>query len=262
MENKYSFKDLEEVIIKATSNIEIGGGRIIETGETIAAFDIIQLARFSESKTFVTAHGGYYDLDRVWWETEKGIYLDFEQGIFSSQELALLINSRLIETRDVTPIYINYREVLESNEDGEVVLSGSPYDFLFVYNARTGEKITNYFNSGRNISLLNPYTEYVFDYNKEYTTSGRILTIGSQLTNGFLTLQGKTRVKDDITGMVRTGIITIPKLKLMSSLSMRLGTRAEPVVETLQAMALPVGSRGNMRAIEIAILDDDIDSDL
>ena len=53
--------------------------------------------------------------------------------------------------------------------------------------------------------------------------------MGKQLIPGFLRLEGKTRVKDDISGKVRTGIIEIPKLKLMSDLSMRLGKNANPV---------------------------------
>lgn len=260
MENRYSFKDLEEVIIKTTSNIEING-RVIEAGETVAAFDKVQISNFSEQKKWVTAHGGYYDLDRVWWETEKGINLTFVQGIFSTQELGLLINSRFIEFSEITPIYINFRETLETNENGELSLSGLPYDFLFVYEKKSGEKIKNFSRTGADLSDLKPYEEYVIDYNRQYSSSGKILTIGSQLTNGFLTLQGKTRVKDDITGLVRTGIITIPKMKLMSGLSMRLGEKADPVVETFQAQALPVGSKGNMRAIEFAVLGDYIDSD-
>ena len=48
--------------------------------------------------------------------------------------------------------------------------------------------------------------------------------------NGFLELEGKTRVKDDTSGLITTGIIKIPKLKLMSGLSIRLGAQANPVV--------------------------------
>jgi hypothetical protein len=55
-------------------------------------------------------------------------------------------------------------------------------------------------------------------------------TIGRELISGFISLEGKTRVKDDITGQTKTGIIKIPKLKIMSSLSMVLGTNANPVV--------------------------------
>jgi hypothetical protein len=36
------------------------------------------------------------------------------------------------------------------------------------------------------------------------------------------------RVKDDVTGKVTTGIINIPKLRLMSDLSIRVGSDAIP----------------------------------
>jgi hypothetical protein len=82
------------------------------------------------------------------------------------------------------------------------------------------------------------------------------------LTNGYLSLEGKTRVKDDITGQVTTGIIKIPKLKLMSDLSMRLGQDAVPVVGRLDAIAVPTGERGHKKVMELIFLNDDIDSDM
>jgi hypothetical protein len=47
--------------------------------------------------------------------------------------------------------------------------------------------------------------------------------VGRRLIEGYLRLEGKTRLKDDNTGQVVTGLIVIPRLKLMSDLSMRLG---------------------------------------
>ena len=82
------------------------------------------------------------------------------------------------------------------------------------------------------------------------------------MIEGFLRLEGKTRVKDDISGKVRTGIFEVPKLKLMSDLSMRLGKNANPVVGSLGAMALPNGNRENVTVMDIFFLDDDIDSDM
>jgi hypothetical protein len=88
------------------------------------------------------------------------------------------------------------------------------------------------------------------------------LVIGKQLTNGYFTLEGKTRVKDDITGQTKTGVLFIPKLKIMSDLSIRLGKNATPLVGELNAVACPVGSRGNSKIMEMIILNDDIDSDM
>ena len=43
MENNLGFKELYDVVLKATYKIEVGG-RIIEPGEVIAIFDRVQLA--------------------------------------------------------------------------------------------------------------------------------------------------------------------------------------------------------------------------
>jgi hypothetical protein len=51
-----------------------------------------------------------------------------------------------------------------------------------------------------------------------------VAEIGRRAFNGFLELEGKTRVKDDTSGQITTGIIKIPQLKLMSGLSIKLGT--------------------------------------
>ena len=70
------------------------------------------------------------------------------------------------------------------------------------------------------------------------------------------------KVKDDITGKVKTGIINIPKLRLMSDLSMRVGSDAIPQVGRLDAVAVPEGARGQQKVMDIIFLDDDIDADM
>ena len=106
------------------------------------------------------------------------------------------------------------------------------------------------------------YTDIICDYYYDYNDGAQFVTIGNQLINGFLRLEGKTRVKDDITGKTRTGIIEIPKLKLMSGLSMRLGKNANPVVANFRTVAVPIGARENSTVINIFFLNDDIDSDM
>jgi hypothetical protein len=72
MENNIGFKELYDVSLKATYPIEVGG-RIIEVGETVAAFDKIQIANFEERKNFISANGGYDNRARIWWEESKEI---------------------------------------------------------------------------------------------------------------------------------------------------------------------------------------------
>lgn len=258
---QYSFKDLESVKIKTTLDIEMNG-RKVKAWETIAAFDKIQLANFQTVKEMVTAHGGYGDADRVWWETVKELNLTFTQGVFSSQQLALMTNNKLITITRATPIYIDYTDEKETDENGRIDFTDLPYDYLFVYKVETGERIDDFQRDATSIYGLAPYTEYQLNYAKQYESNCDFIEIGSQLTNVPLFLQGKTRVKDDITGMVHTGIITIPKLKLMTGISMRLGRDASPIVGQLNAIALPVGPKGNTKVLELAFLEDYIDSDI
>ena len=64
----------------------------------------------------------------------------------------------------------------------------------------------------------------VVNYRYNYTNGASVAKIGQQFLNGFLELEGYTHIKDDTSGLVTTGVIKIPKLKLMSGLSIRLGT--------------------------------------
>ena len=259
--SEYSLKELYDVVIKATYPLEINGKTILEN-ETIAAFDKIQIANFKEAVEVTTAHGGYGDRDRVWWENVKEIELDMNQGIFSSVQLALMTNSRLVKLEDKTSVFLNKRVETESDEDGIIAVPDIPVDYFFIYNRATGEKITTYEVVDNQHCRIEPYTNVILDYQYEYINGGSKMIIGTQLSNGYFTLQGKTRVKDDITGQTRTGVLFIPKLKLMSDLSIRLGRDATPVVGRLKALALPVGSRGNSKVMEMIFLNDDIDSDM
>jgi hypothetical protein len=136
------------------------------------------------------------------------------------------------------------------------------YKVARVYDAKTGIKLTDFTYSDNQLVLPTPYQDVVVDYWFEYSDKSTSLIVGRPLTNGYLSLSGKTRVKDEITGQIKTGIINIPKLKLMSDLSMRLGDNATPIVGTMDAVAVPVGNRGNKKVMEILFLEDDIDSDM
>lgn len=254
-----SFKDLENVRLKATYNIELGN-RLIVPGETIAFFDKIQIAGIKEINDYVAARGGYENRERVYWETTREVNLSFSQGVFSKQQFALMANARMIENEDSQVILLSYRENLESNEEGKFICKYLPKD-LFVYDAQTGERLEHTQNENE-ITISSAYTNVIVDYTFDYVQPNQIVRIGQRLTQGYLSLEGITRVKDDITGQIITGVIKIPKLRLMSNLSMRLGTNANPVVANFSAAGVPVGSRGNTYVMEFYYLSDDINSDL
>lgn len=256
----FSFKDLEKVSLKATSNIEIGNRQFVP-GETLVYFNKIQVAALDEVRDVRVAEGGYGNPALVFWDTTKELKLRFSQGVFSQQHFALLTNAKLIEQVNV-PIPIAEEEYKETDEQGKITLKHVPIDNLFVYNKNTGDKITNYTINGATLTFQSTFLEVVVRYRYNYVNKVYDYKIGRRLINGFVELEGRTRIKDDVSGQVVTGIIKIPKLKLLTELSVKLGEQATPVVGRFDALCMPVGSRGNTYVTDFVMLSDDIDSDL
>lgn len=255
------FKELYEVSLKATYPIEVGS-RVIEVGENIAVFDRIQLANFEEIKSHIAARGGKHNPAWVWWEETKEVRLRFNQGVFSQDQLSIMWNANLIKKILPERILIPKRERLESDELGYVELQYRPYqEKVFIY-LLSGEKITEYLLTDQKIHINEPYTDIIVDYEFEYDGNTQILQIGEQLTNGFLSLCGKIKVKNDTDGKITTGIIRIPKLKLITKMSMQLGNGTIPILASAEGVAFPTGVKGDKKVMEIEFLSDDIDSDM
>ena len=261
MNNELNFKELYQVSLKATYPIEMGGNTI-EPEETIALFDRIQIANFQEVKNTTTLRSGFDNRSYIFWESTKEIKINFTQGIFSRAHLSLMANAQLVECLGEENIPINIREVYESDNSGKIRLKYRPNETIFVYDLETGKKLKDWSRSGDIIYLGQSYKQVIIDYWYNYNNGFTTMRVGKPLTAGFLSLYGKTRVKDDTTGKVVTGIIKIPKLRLMSDLSMRVGSDAIPQVGRLDAVAVPEGARGQSKVMEIIFLNDDIDADM
>ena len=261
MENQFSMKELYDVKLKATYPIEINGNKY-EEGEVITYFDKLQIANFNEIKSRYAAEGGFDNRAHVIWEDTKEIAFTFSQGIFSKLQFALLSNARLLNKAVGENVLISQREIKEADENGMLELDNEPVGKIFIYKAETGEKITNFEQKGNTLVLGISYTDVVVDYKYQYTNKSTTMVLGQRLIPGYVFLEGRTRVKDDITGKTKTGIIEIPKLKLMSDLSIRLGEDANPVVANFRASGFPIGAKGSKEVMKITFLEDDIDSDM
>lgn len=257
---EFSLKELYEVRLKTTYPIEIDG-YTFDKNETIAFFDKIQIANIDEIKKWVSAHGGFDDRPHVIWEDTKEVNIKFTQGIFSKTQFALLSNAKLLHYIKDSKLTISNREELESNEKGEFSLKERPYSELFIYDKESNQKL-EYGIQDKLITIRDPYKEVIVDYNFLYSNNFSRMKLGHCMIEGFLCLEGRTRTKDDITGYTKTAIIKIPKLKLMSELSIKLGEKADPVIGNFEVSAFPVGDRGNKNIFNIYFLEDDIDSDI
>lgn len=259
MENQFSLKELYDVRIKTTYPIEINGKQL-EIGETIAMFDRIKIANFEEIKSFIAAKGGYNNEGRVFWEDEKEIRIDFQQGIFNTAQFSLMNNAKLLENKENTLLTITKRELNQSNGEGNIFLEETPLGNVFIYD-ENGNKLS-YSQEENRLKIDEIYCRVIVDYEYKYKGNSQSILVGRPLIQGFLSLEGKTRVKEDITGQVKTGIIKIPKLRLMSELSMRLGQDAVPVMGSMTISGLPSGVKGSKKVMELIILEEDIDSDI
>ena len=263
MENEFGLKELTDLTLKVTYPIEMAG-RIFEPGEVIARFDKIQLANFKEVTSRVSANGGFDNRSHVIWEDPKEIQLSFTQGIFSARQFALLSNAHLIDKQDEEGIIISGHYSGESDEEGKILVGKAGISDVFVYDAKTYEKITPKsidFKNGK-IAIDFQYKDVEIDFNYRYYEKVTSCILGRKLLQGYLQLEGKSRVKDDITGKTRTVILRIPRLKLVSDLTMRLGREATPVLANFNAIGLPTGERGNKQIMELLFLSDDIDADM
>ena len=251
-------KELYGVTLKSTYPIELGN-RKIEAGEVLLAFDNIQIGGLQELKERVAARGGFDNRAHVNWETTKEVPLSFTQGIFSVEHLSLISNSRLVSSQITSnPILLTERESLESSENGIITLKREPKQNLFLYEKETGEKL-EFTASGKELSIGRPYVDVYVTYDWEYENSANIIQVGRRLINGYLKLEAKTRLKESENGRTVTGIIEIPRLKLMSDLSIRLGRNADPATVNFNAVGVPVGGRGTSYVCNFIILDEDID---
>ena len=255
-----SFKVLENVHLKATYDIEANGVKF-KTGESIAVFDKIQLSNFNEIKEYVAARGGFDNRGHVFWETTRAIQFTFTQGVFSKTQFGLLNNAKVLAIDEGDPLLITYDDEIESDEIGILRPTKTPVDQIFVYDKESGERL-DFESSGIHFKIDEPYKDVIMRYRYNYEDGASVAKIGQQFLQGFLELEGRTRIKDDTSGLITTGIIKIPKLKLMSGLSMKLGAQASPVVGNFHADGVPVDSRRNSYVMELYFLDRDIDSDI
>ena len=262
MDKEFGMQELYFVQLKSTYPIEIKGVQFA-AGEVVAAFDKIQIANFREIHKEAAAQGGYQNRRLTVWNRTEGVDLIFARGIFSKTQLSLMNNMRIISLNDNQIVRIAQRDELETDEEGKITLTHAPINsWIFVYNKDTGEKLTG-------LSLIDQktlqtplvYQEVIVDYEYAYDNGADVSFVGEDIFDGFLSLEGRTRIKDDVTGETHTAIIYIPKLKITSEFDLTLGQNAQPVVGRFKATAFATGERKNSKALEIYYLNEDIDWD-
>ena len=263
MNSEFGLKELYDLTLKATYPIELEG-RIFEPGEVVARFDKIQIADFREVVSRFEAHGGQGGGSHVIWENPREVQIGFSQGVFSKRQFALLSNANLLRAVPTDKILVPAHYEGESDEAGKIQIGDKEITNVFVYDANTFEKIVPIkldLQKGA-VIIGDKYRNVEVDYQYSYDNGYTNMVLGQKLIRGFLQLEGKSRVKDDITGKTHTVLLRIPRLKLVSDLSMRLGREAGPLLANFSAIAYPESMGRNKKIMELLFLTDDIDAEI
>jgi hypothetical protein len=252
----YGIKELYSVALKTTFNMEINGVHY-DKDEVLIRFDKILLASMNEDKSNNQARGGYNNATLITWDNTKDVQFHCEQGVISRVGLSILSNSKLFKKLEGENISVPIIGEEQDPENGFITLKYTPNGTGFIYDKESGEKLFSNLTE-RTYPAAAPI---IADYSFDYTNGGEVLEVGDRLLNGYLKLEGKMRLKDDSDGHDKTAIVTIPRIKITSSLTMRLGQNTHPMVGNFSFIGYPVGMRGAQKVVDIQFLNDDIDSD-
>ena len=256
MEDFVGIKELYDVNLRLNRPLEIGG-RKYNINETILSFKTAEMAQISEQKQSRQARGGYHNQVLIDWTVDREMPFAITHGVLSPTSWALLSNSKLKEPPAKS---VSYSEELHTIEDEnycyielkyepncaerlgaqpnpdfmphiqgrrpELMLKPLPPNktkWIFCYDMETGRPIREFIISRNKLFFQQSYRKVMVDYTFTYEDKIQVIEVGNRLLNGFLRLDGKMSVKDEKSGEVTTAILEMPKIKLSSNLSMRLG---------------------------------------
>ena len=257
MDNFVGIKELYDVNLRLLKPLEIGNKKY-DINESVLSFKTAEIAQVQQNKREVQARGGYHNPALVNWEVDREMSFAITHGVLSPVSWALLSNSVL---KEPTFKSVQYIETLQTVEDGDYIFADLKYipnacerlgaqsnphleplpmgrrpelllkplppsktKWIFIYDGETGRRIRS-FQIYRNRLFLQEQAKVIcVDYTFTYEDKIKVIEVGNRLVNGFLRLDGKMSVKDEKSGEVTTAILELPKIKLSSSLSMRLGS--------------------------------------
>lgn len=265
----FGTKELYHVVLKANTNMSFGARRV-EEGEPVLYFDHIAMSTLTEMSTPIIARGGWGNMPRVIWEDRSEITFSMTEGVMNSTGLGILLSAKMLERgkRDVLCIPRKEGPFLLNEDNGHYCdYFPSKEKKMFCYRFMDGViqervPITTY---GKKIIVDNGEqdSEYLLDYYFEYGDESILYLIEKERFMGTFTLEGKFYTKDEVYGKNITNVLTMPKVRIVSGINLRLGERAEPTTSVFNVIAAPVKTEeSNDELMRIVRLSEDIDADI
>lgn len=268
----FGTKELYQVVLKANTPMNFGY-RKIETGEPVLYFENINMALLTEQNHPILARGGWGNTPRVVWEDRSEVTFSLIEGVMSSVGLGILTSARVLtkEQSRNGNLYLPKKE-------GPFMLDSFSKTFLLAETPALNKKIFCYeyedkiiqkrvdFNLNNRILKIEDgdiNKEYLIDYYYQYGEEAFCYLIEKERFNGTFLLEAKFYTKDENDGINVTNIITMPKVRVVSDINLRLGERADPTTSVFNIIAMPANTDVSRDLImEIVRLDKDIDADI
>ena len=245
MDQQFGIKDLTNVSIKAITPFNFGE-KSVEIGEPVLYFNSIQLAQMEQAATPISARGGKGNQIHVIWERQNDTLFQMTTGVLTNYGFGLLSNARVLSSGVNDTTLVPKTEILALDLAGEGILAQTPsgrkpiFCFLYrnniiqeklVYSSLTSKTLS----FGANHAGDNVLVEYYFEYGSQTT----LYILEKTKFSGLFSLEGKMELVGDTDGLRHTVLVTIPKMKIITNLSLRLGELASPIVSTFNILALP-----------------------
>lgn len=264
-------KTLEHVTIKARQNTDLGS-KIVEKGEPIIYFENLQIAVLSERSSIIAARGGLHNEARVIWEDRGDTVFTFSNGTINPVSLNFLLEAKVITKNEGLVVPYVEKILLDDNGDAYLTYQIAPntkffvyqYDFNNIqqklhptvsnYTTATGEAATK-ISCGAAHSGEVILCDYYFIYRKESVS----YSMSRERFSSTYRLEATFELKDENEGLIRTGVITMPKITILSNINLRMGERADPMVSTFNVIAMPENvSDATEEVCRITYIDEEI----
>lgn len=251
----FSFQELESVVLKTIAPTTLNGKKY-PTGTVMAIFDRISIAALQAENKATKAKSTKTE---IIWESLEDIQLTFAQGVFSLLHFNFMTNSKLFKKGTDSETIITQVEKLTTDENGKLsLIYPSNGKHTFYSDDSVVEPIAS--EEGKHFTFEYPYLPLTVVYEFLYYKETAMVEIGNPLTSVLMSLEGRVPILTE-KGERLTGILRIPKLKIISNLRIEVGKQANPNVAVFQGVAIPDGPRNNTRVAEFEMLYEELSAE-
>ena len=284
----FGVKELYEVMLKAKVPMQFGS-RHLEEGEPVLYFEKVNMAMLTEQSSPIMARGGWANLPHVIWEDRSEVQFSLTEGVMSNISMGILFSANVTDKPYGESILVPRREgPYDLDSDHQLFLENWPVGvdrkktFIYEYTRDVAQKkvygkrihgkmdpfdptlerpCVQVYEDKELTKLADSTKQYIVDYYYEYENEALIYNIQKERFNGLFTLEGKFYTKDENDGINYTNLIYMPKVRVMSDISLRLGERADPTVAVFNIIGMPENTISNKKGLilEVTSLSNDID---